>query len=479
MGQQPVEASFLADFDTLTHHLLRYQPQLAIRQQVTGVDAQAEFAALRTQLAGVTDTLTFVRLCSQALNVCQDEHTGVRWPVLPLERAALGITAEDSAHFRRLNRKLYNHRTVGKPLALPVAYRDGKYQAFLSFSYSAVTVPSGAWLLSVNGIPVEAFVRERVRYKPLRWDRERNAFFDTHLFQDDEGLTPGDTLRLTFATLGGAPVALTVTPADTVATERPRYAGPGNPTAQLRYLPETGSVVVRMPQMTPLGPLLDELSGLRGQPIRRVVIDIRGNLGGDDGTWYELLESLVAEPLVCQIRVAAVPDPAIGRYTSDFDPSAAPLDGFQALPTAFVGLFDLQDTLHPSATTLGLRCPIYVLQDADIYSSAGALSEYAYMVPQLVSVGERTGYWLGRGIMPPLRVLPHTRLAFRYAASVDLAHVEKPLDCYHDHVEVPVEFPLAQAATVWQLGPGAYALEYSLENDAILKALLAGEYDHR
>lgn len=56
------------------------------------------------------------------------------------------------------------------------------------------------------------------------------------------------------------------------------------------------------------------------------------------------------------------------------------------------------ETYLPQTTGLGYKGKIYLLQDENIFSSAGAISALAYYTDQIVSIGESSGWMGGWGL---------------------------------------------------------------------------------
>ena len=77
---------------------------------------------------------------------------------------------------------------------------------------------------------------------------------------------------------------------------------------------------IKLPAMdkTLIGFYRKELLKYKGEPIQRVVVDIRNNSGGSDNTWSELLSLLLKQKLVLTPKWAIKNSEIIHRYTARF-----------------------------------------------------------------------------------------------------------------------------------------------------------------
>jgi hypothetical protein len=186
--------------------------------------------------------------------------------------------------------------------------------------------------------------------------------------------------------------------------------------------------------------------------IDKIILDIRDNHGGDDYTWRSLLSAIVKNPLY-ENALFGVRNTEIMKKIFE--------DRMQTnqIPSTFVkkqiipylnneefllitsGVDDKGDTLCiilPDSNSLMYDGKIYILQDENVYSSAGALVAYAQRIPQLITIGIPTGLIAGRGVPPAIFQLPNSKFSFLMDVFVDLTDAKTAADVRHDRPEIEI-----------------------------------------
>lgn len=170
--------------------------------------------------------------------------------------------------------------------------------------------------------------------------------------------------------------------------------------------------------------------------IKSVVIDIRGNYGGNDETWISILSFLSNNPFYFKSSLALRDQPTIReRYPMATDSITFPLLGTEF---NFLILENIIDTIFPNKENLNYNGNIYLLVDQDIFSSAGSFSSLNKSNSRIITIGTPTGRYVGRGINPDVFILPNSRLIFTLELALDFSNIMEGKDFFHDNVDIQV-----------------------------------------
>jgi hypothetical protein len=180
-------------------------------------------------------------------------------------------------------------------------------------------------------------------------------------------------------------------------------------------------------------------------PVKSIIIDIRGNEGGSDLAWRQLLGMIYKTTLeypFCLLTSTA--NEAVERLQPT-EERLIPKEEYQKRIFEYIDahypfrvLEEGSDSIKNNQQNLGYEGTIYLLIDEDIYSSAGALTSLCSKTDKIKTVGMPTGKILGQGATPSVFVLPHSRLIFTLDLTLDASTVSKAEDFYHDHIDYPV-----------------------------------------
>ena len=181
----------------------------------------------------------------------------------------------------------------------------------------------------------------------------------------------------------------------------------------------------------------------KGKKIDKVIIDIRGNQGGSDDVWIRILEQIISEPLITNLKLGIKNNNSVIQYLH-YNKDSLKKEKVSFLNNEVFLVKEEQDIIYPADNSIKYMGKIYVLQDHWCFSSAGSLSAMAEYHKNIISVGESTGRILGIGVTPMGFVLPNSRLIFTIEPVIDLTNAKKPRDIYHDKVEVPVKLSIEE-----------------------------------
>ncbi|MEM8506623.1 MAG: S41 family peptidase [Bacteroidota bacterium] len=467
----------LADFDTYVESVKRFSPQTPVRKALTGIDPLSELKKIRQRIATVTSTEAYAKLIKSAITVLQDGHSSLLWPQAysPEYLKKLGISDRAIALFP----SYYELRATAskkKKFRITLKYIDGQYYNVIPFEHNGTSYTSGLQLTEINNTKAPIFIGQLYPYlRKMRWDYAYERYY-SETFYHAFNLSSDQSLHLKFVDTAGAEIegvfplnqALQFEDVATKAQQNQRY--------KVDYFPEDQVLYVRIPAMNLeyLDFYPEEIvAKSSGKPLKKVIIDIRGNRGGADNVWLNALEAIIDRPIHFEMLLLANPTEELKRKYPNEE-----LSEWKSYRASFLDNYEYKifasgpRQIKPSSSSIRFTGTIYILQDDAIYSSAGALAAIGQLDGRIFTVGERTGWLLGRGINPLVFELPHSKILYRIEPVIDFQNVENTKDVYHDHVEIPVSFSIEQYLHRINYDGDIYGKDFLFNHDPVfLKAL--------
>jgi hypothetical protein len=424
------------DFDYLCMVMKEANPQLEIRKIVTGHNILQSIQEYRTSIDTITNIQSFLFLIRRVLALCQDQHLSI---IVPPSNYQKNI--DDFIINRNI---IYNEiLNANFPYTLSIfKYFRGYYYYYIPAIISKINsnkkypVQIGDKLLSVNNNNnIDDFVLEK-HMNNISWDTQLNKFYasymaipitcDNILFQHKN-----KKIQINHAVHG---------------IGKGNYSSTVN-TPHVIYLEKNKILFIRIPEMNN-----DDLEfykkqiieKAKGKVIEKVILDIRGNEGGNDNLWREILRMIIDKALRTRIHFIVNKSDFLKDYfynILDINIDNKPIITLPILANAqFIELYNETDTIIPSENSICYSDKIYILQDENTFSAASSLMRVANELPdRFVTIGEHTGKFCGRGINPILFVLPHSKIVFRMSVVLDYVNVNTVYDFYHDKIMYPIE----------------------------------------
>ena len=128
-------------------------------------------------------------------------------------------------------------------------------------------------------------------------------------------------------------------------------------------------------------------------------------------------------------------------------------------------------SIEPNIDSIRFKGKIYLLQNGRVFSAAGSLSTLALSSDKIVSAGGNI-FEGGSGMNPYIFTLPHSRLSFRVAATVDLTKVNNIEDLLHNQVEIPVIYSFDEFIESIYFDGDVYSEAFLLEKDPVFKTII-------
>jgi len=447
------KAQMYADFDTLISIVKRCNPQYLIRKEVTGYDMIADMNEQRGLIERCKNAKNFVELLRKTLFLTLDEHCGfgrlVYWfrsDIYANEVSVNKITDKEfgiNFHYRDDIFNVY-------PQEIYFIYDRGKYflqnRTVLYRKNDSVILPSGTEIISYNNQPINNYLSS-IKTIGSRWDFDNNCYYNSTLAvygkKNSIGFhNNGIYLEFQFTDFIQEEVEWNSSSDEYLIHwfEKDSILYFRIPTMQTINIPELMKMKEYFPEFTiPEWKLNFEKNVLsyRSKPIKSIIIDIRGNEGGNDLAWKELLLGLIiGTPIEYYFCLITCDDNDVFlRYPPDTNKKIT----FDFAPSYQFCVFEEEiDTIKPSLNNLGYEGTIYLLVDEECYSSALGFASLNTKTERIKTVGMPTGKIGGQGVAASVFLLPHSKFIFTLHLFLDASSVRKTEDFYHNQVTYPV-----------------------------------------
>lgn len=426
-SQTLTQTQMREDINFLQSHIHQYFSPLPLLEQRTGISVNDEYDKLKKKVTGVKSVEEFVEIIRQGLNILSDGHTGlqnsqrIKWYVAnsylsPLSNVSLTDTLHADYYFSLENDSIYSRVKCG----FWPKYINGKYYIFRSFAYNGVSIKAGAEIKAVDGVAINRFIQEHRSqlYRPM-WDVENKQWFDEY-FIFAMPLIGKSKFSLTFDNQ-----LIDFDSAKPLENLQPLH--PQNNSPKMAIL-NNDILYIYMPSMMDANWYINELLRIYISNVKKIVIDIRSNSGGDDSVWARLLRKILDKPLTYTYRVGVNHKVELEKAISSF--GKIKVNGNTAVLTNNV-------TLLPDSNSVHFKGKIYVLQNRYTYSAASALSSLAMQSSNMQLVGEPSALISGYTFPAILFKLPNSGIVFSLAFSSDLTGGKG--NPYMDKVNVNLE----------------------------------------
>ena len=482
------EKKIKEDYDFFVQ-IMESNPQLDVRKKVQGLHLLDTLEHYRSEVLKSRNYKEFAIKLNHIANLFVDGHLYV---------AAYSDDFDDKLNKLNTKYNQYIQKPMRRKIVLPYGeFIDGRFYFVQTLAIKNkhgfdTIICSGMELVSIYGLnPYKYMNRTLSQRTSKNWDYNANEFYSNVFVSDGNR----DELRIIVKHnniskridikkkgLLGFKTEFRIT---TEKESLVRKAGiinsltffgewPCNYFENVLYLEKEKILYVRIPEMyDPENYFVQEIAKYRkGYEIEKVVIDIRNNPGGDDDVWMNVLQHIVKEPIVTKLKNGFRNTPLIKeKLKNDFDFSTmAVVDHLDFLPADAYLFEDEIEIIKPADSSVFFTGNIYVLQDNQSYSSSGALIAMALYHENIINIGQRTGFLLGRGMTPVTFVLPNSKLSLNFDPMIDLTNVERSVDVFHDDVEILVQPSIDEYLQYYAVPK--FSKEFLLESDPWFRKVL-------
>lgn len=448
------------DFDFFLKIIKDVNPQIEFRKEVQSLDIIQELNKLRKNIDTITNSFEFFNLIFYALNICQDGHISLVYPedvkyVLLLhpenlpenERKGL-LYYVDTNKINTGNKYIlawnnYLQKKI-KPISaiLPFYYINGDYVSITSFKYKEHKFPKGIKLIKCNSEDIHNVVNQKISkdYNLLKWDDKNKRFFMDR-FIPTNSLFLSDTLKLTLYDENKKKIynecfSLSDNCKWLHISKLGCYFDDNNTGA--KYFSKGHVLYIRLESMEMQDALviIDEIKkNASTNKIKKVIINIRNNFGGNDLAWVTILQAIIDKPIINNYKMVIKKSETNLKYLNITDDKIK-IEKIPFLKGNEYIIYNYgEDTIKPSKESIMYSGNIYLLQNRNVYSSAGALSALALYTDRIVSIGENSGWVGGLGVTPFYFMLRNSNIVFRISPSLDITNVKNNND-FLNRVEI-------------------------------------------
>jgi len=483
------KAQMYADFDTLVSIIKRCNPQYLVRKKITGYDMISEMSEKRNLIEECKNSKQFIELLRKTLFLALDEHCGLgsnvwhyRYNIYANDVKINNITDKEfGINFHYRDEIFYNW-----PPEINFIYTQDKYflknkTVFYNKSDSLV-LSLGTEIVSFNNQLINEYL-SAIRTIGSQWDFKNHKYYNSTLYVKNPKNRIGfykdnnyNEFRFT-----------------NFLQEEIKWNA-SSEEFRLHWFDKDSVLYFRIPKMSLIDiPALlkfkeivpefeipewklhfeENVLSFASKPIKSIIIDIRGNEGGNDAAWkYFLMGLILKKPITYPFYLITCDDKDVFlRYPPEADKKVA--FDFIDFNYQFCVFEEEIDTLRPSSNNLGFEGKIYLLVDKDCYSSALGFASLNSKTEKIKTVGMPTGKIGGQGVAASAFILPHSKLIFTLHLFLDASCVSKAEDFYHDQVSYPV-LPSLEYYKYWYNPNRSYTIDEQAMykyDEVFLKAL--------
>ena len=473
------KAEMYEDFDQFVEIVRKYNPQLAVRKAVTGYDAMEYIVFMRSRIDTIQNPASFYVLMKEAVNSLADIHSytmSVMTP-RPLMRALWQYNTftevDTNVLYKAASILFKSNNSPFFSFGNYLLYYDGGYYIIGDVSLWGDNVSirlNDKKLVKVAGTDVDQWLRQNMHRQignAMRWDFSKGKYYSNSMI-----LPKGEITVRDMHTGMDTVVDLSLYTFFQFQLKTNTFTKKDYSKRHVFYFPEEQLLYVRFPLMEEglQRKLVREIRrALSHRMPKKVVLDVRGNPGGSDDVWTDVVQYLTGDTIRMPVKVGI-------RAQDDYRAFYLKASGEELEPYTFLGerYYVLKDgvcELVPAKNNIGYQGKFYVLQNRGTLSAAHSLSSLHRYSERFVTLGEPTGTIAGRGGGPALFQLKHSGITFAMECDIDFTNAEKPEDVYQDAVDVPVKCTLEEAERSSFSGSNR-SKSYLLERDPYFKAVL-------
>ncbi len=469
------KSKMLEDFDQAVNHINTFAVHKDLNTIRLKIDYDKEYKKLRNKITEETTDCEFREIVGRVIGFVQDAHCSF----MSSEYLALYGKYQKKINFKddqTYEKVKYYETLCDKPqpnLNLPLVYREGKYFIYANFTYKGVDIKRNTEVTTYNGKNIGEYIKANYdKIGIIRWDAKlKNPYRESFYKNGEASFTLGfndvKTPSLTFS--------LT----DTVTFQTPKQRDiyfSSQSKKQVIYFKESKMLYIGIPFMdAELGESIvhDIDSNIaNGNSFSKVVLDIRGNGGGDDNCYRTILQHLIAKSMPFSSTLKfKYNDAAIKFYAEDQKNIVVEKAELLNNSKYWTKEYEI-NKIEPDSNSINFTGNIYVLQDEFIFSSASNLSNLCLNTDQLISVGTTTDLVGGRQTEPLFIQLDNSGLVFRVEPLLDFSDVKTINDFSHNQVEVKIT-PTVEDYFIRSTYEGdIYGSEFLLTQDKLIKYVL-------
>lgn len=463
----------LEDFDLAVDYINTFAVHKDLNAIRLNINYEAQFSRLREKIHSQTDYCEFRAILEKLVNLVQDSHASF----MPYDyfqqygKYQKKLNFKDDASYEAIRHHEVLCKTTPPKLKLPILYQNGSYYFFADFLYQGHTIKRGTQIQSYNKQAIDQYIANNFdTVWPVRFDQDKDQVYSTNFYRFGER-------KFSLGLTGGENISFDLDSEIKFLKEiRHEIYYQSQKKEQLHYFEQEGVLYIGLPMMdVSLAEKLNkQISTLVAQnkKFSKIIIDIRGNPGGNDMTWRTLIAHLYAKSFSLSVTPKFKYNPQVlSRYATPKDGAKPEIEPLLNNAQYWTKKFDVRTT-DRSPDSIDFRGKVYLLQDDYIYSSAGNFSNFALTNDEIISVGSATDLVGGAQVEPLFYRLKNSQWIFRVEPMLDFSNVKKLNDFAHNEVEVKITPTIEDHYLRTTYDGDIYSKDFLLHYDKLVKYVI-------
>jgi hypothetical protein len=448
-AQEMSKAEMVDDCDQLISIINNYYRAKPLVEQRTHTNISKELTLLKEECYTIHTKEEFCHLIYKALNVLNDKHSAIidanmvktylsHSPGLAaFGNISLADTLNANYYYQLTNSMMPKMRT-----GIRSKYINGHYYTARSFTYNKMFFGLGEEITGINHIPISEYVdQNKYELFDLAWDERNNKWY-SEFFWINRKIIEDKNFVLT---IGNKDIVLNSDVTVDIKQRAQQFS--------LSPLVTTfdNILYIRIPEMNNGQWYTEQIASNYKPDVTKIIIDIRGNRGGGDDTWIQVLSSIIGQPISIETNISMNNNEAIKKL----------------FPLLKLSEPQIQSsfTISPAEGSLNFGGKIYIIQDADTYSAASSLASIAFQLKNIISIGYPLSHIGGRGLAPLIFKLNNSGIIFRMSFTIDLSGKED--NPYMNKVEIEMQQDIPSFLDM--ITNNQYDIEYFKNKDFLIK----------
>jgi hypothetical protein len=470
------QAEMFEDFDYLVDNLNKKHIMISILKDYYNYDINKEFDKLRNTIQFISNKKDFIVLVYKALLALQEHHCPYVLHQLPFQYK---YSEDEKKYLKNLNDKYYNwtpNYSMKITIRLPILYYQGEYVVYRTFTNANTIIPKGVTVQKIDGRPVNDYIRSLLTIKYLYWDSVKKIFYDDYFYLSESSFVNKE-FTLTFK--NGKNILQSEFDCNQKFQKIPKK-DVGLP--KIYYLADSKTLYIRFPKCYNPEYYQKNIPLYKTNDIKKVIVDIRGNQGGEVVSLLTLLHYIIGYNLSYSISNVVFHDEShITNYKPmDFynDMVSVKLDwvfknSSKILSGKLLDSFYGQTQIFPSPKGLNYQGIIYLLHDRNLYSCGINIMNLGLRTDRILTVGMPLGWpnnGMGGGVT--LDALPNSKYLYGAITDFDIYDIKNSDSVYHNEVEQFVPYTFDEAVYRETNDGDLYSPEYLTNKDSLVKWVL-------
>lgn len=443
------------DFDTLIHKIKQISPHLKVREKACNLNFDLITKSIRDEIQNCNSNLDFALLIKRVLITAQDGHTSLTL-LNPWSSLADGEAIEKCALIHQFQ-KNYDSKYVTSTNLPKLIYHKGKYFLASDYTYKSYSFSPKTELIKVNNLSPKDYILKNIdRKRNLSWDFYNQCFYSNYFLQ--QNIASSETISLSF-----------LQNSDTISFNvnlklgyiRKNITKPKG--GFVWYINKYKLLYINVPRMSNGEFYYNEIVKHKEKDIDKIVIDVRNNPGGNDGTWFYILNAINDVNISFNVETA---------INNSYNPNSISTEkNIQKIK--YLSRKEIKKIPNPPLENINFDGSIFVFYNEFTFSSAGSLVNTSFYTDKLIAVGSKTGKILGFGIKPKQFILPNSRIKYRIEPVLDITNSESYQDIFHDQPEIDVNLNLDEKILMLN---NKFTKTFLIENDPYIKSIIKKNY---